>query len=61
MNFSSNLYFKNEYSKTFLLEDYVNFVDSTTKQIKRHKINIYFFIFIESSFLIFVSFKYPKE
>ena len=47
--------------KTNLLEDYVNFVDTTTRQNKYFKIIIILFVVITSLFLFFVSFNYINE
>ena len=46
--------------KTNLLEDYVNFVDSTTKQNTHYKRSIFPFVIIISLFLTFL-FKYINE
>ena len=46
------------HSKTNLLEDYINFVDKTTKQKKYFKISIFLITIITVLLLFFVSFKY---
>ena len=48
-------------NKTNLLEEYVNFVDATTKQNKNFKIILFLFAFITFLFLIFLFFKYLNE
>ena len=47
--------------KTNLLEEYVNFVDSTKKQNKYFKIIIILFVVILCLFLFFVLFNYLNE
>ena len=47
--------------KTNLLEEYVNFVDSTKKQNKHFKIIIALFVVFLCLFLIFVLFKHLNE
>ena len=47
--------------KTNLLEEYVNFVDSTKEQNKYFKIIIILFVVILCLFLFFVLFNYLNE
>ena len=47
--------------QTNLLEDYVNFVDTTTKRNTDFKITIIIFVVIVSLFLIFLSSEYLNE
>ena len=47
--------------KTNLLEDYVNFLDCTTKQNRYFKINLILFVIIISLLLFFVLFKNLNE
>ena len=47
--------------KTILLEDYVNFVDTTKKENKYFKIIINLFAIIMFLFLFFLLFKYLKR
>ena len=47
--------------KTILLEDYVNFVNTTKKQNNYFKINIILFVIIMSLFLIFLLLKHINE
>ena len=44
--------------KTTLLEEYINFVESTKKQTKYYKTNTILFVVILCLFLFFVLFKY---
>ena len=56
-----HLYYKNEHIKTNLLEEYVNFVDSTNVQNRFFKIGIFLIANIVSSFLCYLSFKYLND
>ena len=47
--------------KQNLLEEYVNFVDNTKKQIKYFKILIILFVIILCLFLFFVFFNYNSK
>ena len=47
--------------KTNILENYVNFVDTTKKQKKYFKVFIFFIAIIISSFLFYLSFKFLNE
>ena len=47
--------------KTNLIEEYVNFVDSTKKQNKYFKKNLILFVVILCLILFFVLFKYLNE
>ena len=47
--------------KTNLIEEYVNFVDSTMKQNTNYKIIIFLFVVIVTLFLFFLLFKYLNE
>ena len=56
-----HLYYKNEHIKTNLLEEYVNFVDSTKKQNRFFKRSLLLIANVISSFLCYLLFKYLNE
>ena len=47
--------------ETYLLEDYVNFIDTTKKQSNYYKKTIFLFAIIKTSFLFYLLFKYLNE